>query len=149
MKYQVITATLTARTAIHIGSGEGSDLTDALLRRDADKQPFIPGTAIAGALRTLLTRLAPRLNAIPCAVLAEEEKTRKKSCNCDVCHLLGDVNPTDEDEALSEASKLLVFNARPSKKLPFSMVRDGVGIDRTTGVAARAGAVKFDLECLS
>jgi len=147
MKYQVVTATLAARTAIHIGSGEGSDLTDALVRRDADKQPFIPGTAIAGALRSLLTRLAPRLNAIPCAVLADEDK-RKKSCNCDVCHLLGDVNPTDEDGALSEASKLLVFNARPSKKLPLSMIRDGVGIDRTTGVAARADAVKFDLEVL-
>lgn len=148
MKYQVITAVLTARTAIHIGSGEGSGLTDALMRRDADKQPFIPGTAIAGALRSLLTRLAPRLNAIHCAVLDEKKERRKKSCNCEVCHLFGDVNPSDEDGALSEASKLLVFNARPSKKLPLSMIRDGVGIDRATGVAARADAVRFDLEVL-
>ena len=130
MKYQVITATLTARTAIHIGSGESSDLTDALVRRDAYKQPFIPGTAIAGALRSLLTRLAPRLNAIPCKVLDEEERLRAKSCNCEVCHLFGDVNPSDEDGAVSEASKLLVFNARPSKKLPLPMIRDGVGIER-------------------
>lgn len=148
MKYQVITATLTARTAIHIGSGEGSDLTDALVRRDAYKQPFIPGTAIAGALRSLLTRLAPRLNATPCAVLDEEDKLRKNSCNCEVCHLFGDVNPSDEDGAVSEASKLLVFNARPPKKLPLPMIRDGVGIERATGVAARADAVKFDLEVI-
>jgi CRISPR/Cas system CSM-associated protein Csm3 (group 7 of RAMP superfamily) len=148
MKYQVVTATLTARTAIHIGSGEGSGLTDALMRRDADKQPFIPGTAIAGALRALLTRLSPRLNAIPCTVLDEKKEFREKSCNCEVCHLFGDVNPSDEEGALSEASKILIFNARPSKKLPMSMIRDGVGIDRATGVAARAGAVKFDLEVL-
>jgi CRISPR/Cas system CSM-associated protein Csm3 (group 7 of RAMP superfamily) len=148
MKYQVITATLTARTAIHIGSGEGSDLTDALVRRDAHKQPFIPGTAIAGALRSLLTRLAPRLNAIPCAVLDEREELRKKSCNCEVCHLFGDVNPSDEDGAASEASKLLVFNAGPSKKVLPPMIRDGVGIERATGVAARAGSIKFDLEVI-
>lgn len=148
MKYQVITATLTARTAIHIGSGEGSDLTDALVRRNADKQPFIPGTAIAGALRSLLTRLAPRLNGVRCAVLNEEDKFRKKSCNCGVCHLFGDVNPSDDEGAISEASRLLTFNAYPSNNYPLSIIRDGVGIDRATRVAARAGAVKFDLEVL-
>jgi CRISPR/Cas system CSM-associated protein Csm3 (group 7 of RAMP superfamily) len=148
MKYQVITATLTAHTAIHIGSGEGSDLTDALVRRDADKRPFIPGTAIAGALRSLLTRLAPRLNSTPCVVLDDEEEHRKKSCNCEVCHLFGDVNPSDEDGTVSEASKLLIFDARPFKEL-HQMIRDGVGIERATGAAARAGAVKFDLEVIA
>ncbi len=148
MTYKVITATLTARTAVHIGSGEGNDLTDALVRRGADGQPFIPGTAIAGVLRALLTRLAPRLGENCCVVLAETSAERNKSCSCAVCRLFGDVNPTDEEGSTSSASRLLVFNARPSGTLPCLLIRDGVGIDRVTGAAARAGAVKFDLEVL-
>ncbi len=148
MTYKAVTARLTARTAVHIGGGEGNDLTDALMRRDYKGVPFIPGTAIAGALRSLLTRLAPRLNAELCAVLDEKIELRKASCNCGVCHLFGDINPTDEEGAGSEASKLLVFNARPIGILPLPLIRDGVGIDRMTGVAARAGAVKFDMEVL-
>jgi len=148
MTYQVATARLTAHTAVHIGSGEVNDLTDALMRKDAKGVPFIPGTAIAGALRSLLTRLAPRLNAGLCVVLDKEKERRKKSCACGICHLFGDVNPSDEDTARSEASKLLVFNARPIGIRPLQLIRDGVGIDRMTGAAARAGAVKFDMEVL-
>jgi len=146
MTYRAITATLTTRTALHIGSGEGNDLTDALLRRDAAGQPFIPGTAIAGALRALLTRLAPRLGTKPCAALT----SNPQSCDCAVCHLFGDVNPSDSapETAPSAASRLLVFNATPLGNLPRPLIRDGVGIDRVTSAAARAGSVKFDLEVL-
>ena len=142
MAYRVITAILTTRTALHIGSGEDNNLTDALLRRDAAGQPFIPGTAIAGVLRALLTRLAPRLGSKPCAALTGDTR----SCDCAVCRLFGDVNPSDA--ASSRASRLLVFNANPLGNLPRPLIRDGVGIDRVTGAAARAGAVKFNLEVL-
>ncbi|RMD67505.1 hypothetical protein D6833_00130, partial [Candidatus Parcubacteria bacterium] len=148
MSYRVITATLKARTAVHIGSGQGNDLTDALVRRDAQGRPFIPGTAIAGALRTLLTRLAPRLGHSLCKVLAEDKRERTTSCSCAVCHLFGDVNPSDKENADSRASRILVFNAYPISNMPQSLIRDGVGIARVTGAAARAGSVKFDLEVL-
>lgn len=148
MTYRVVTAILTARTAVHIGSGEGNDVTDALVRRDADGQPFIPGTAIAGALRTLLTRLAPRLGEKTCKVLSEENGERRKSCECAVCRLFGDINPSDEEDSTSVASRLLVFNAHPVDASPSILIRDGVGIDRVSGTAAKAGAVKFDLEVL-
>ena len=154
MNYTVITAKLVARTAVHIGSGEGNDVTDALLRRDAQSWPLIPGTAIGGALRTLATRLAPRLDFGYCAVLADNKEDRQKSCSCAVCHLFGDVNPSDregmesEKKTASAASRLLVFNAAPIGILPRVFIRDGVGIDRVTGAAARAGSVKFDLEAL-
>ncbi|MGC9400700.1 MAG: RAMP superfamily CRISPR-associated protein [Anaerolineae bacterium] len=147
MTYQVITGTLRARTAVHVGSGAGSDLTDALLRRDAAGRPIIPGTAIAGALRTLATRLAPRLelqNNKVCAALTGSSDP----CDCPVCHLFGDVNPSDAEGATSEASRILVFNARLKGDAPQPFIRDGVGIDRSTGAAARAGGVKFDLEVL-
>jgi hypothetical protein len=44
MSYNVITAKLVARTAVHVGTGEASGLTDAPIRRDAQGQPLIPGT---------------------------------------------------------------------------------------------------------
>ncbi|HID65061.1 MAG TPA: hypothetical protein EYP49_20270, partial [Anaerolineae bacterium] len=143
MSYRVITAKLKARTAIHIGSGQGADITDALIRRDTAGQPVIPGTAIAGALRALLTRLSPRLGGGTCQAL----KGDPASCGCGVCHLFGDVNPSDELGASSQASRLLVFNARLNGKSA-TLIRDGVGINRVTRAAARAGAVKFDLEVL-
>ena len=144
MTYMVITGTLTARTAFHIGRGEDSSLTDALVRRGADEQPFIPGTAIAGVLRSLLTRLAPRLGKSCCKVLATESDERGKTCDCAVCRLFGDINPTDEIGSTSAASCLLVFNARSAGTMPCPLIRDGVGINRVTGAAAEA--VKFDLE---
>ncbi len=146
MKYLAITGTLKAITAVHIGTGDSNELTDALIRRSKGK-PYIPGTAIAGALRALLTRLAPRLGSIPCQALKNEIEERSKSCNCAVCNLLGDINPTDENNSKSKASRLLVFNAYQDKDVSIcSMFRDGVGIDRATCAAARAGGVKFDLE---
>ncbi len=147
MTYQVITGTLKARIAVHVGSGAGGDLTDALLRRDAAGQPIIPGTTIAGALRALATRLAPRLeleNDKVCAALIGSDAP----CDCPVCHLFGDINPSDAEDARSEASRILVFNARLKGDEPKPFIRDGVGINRTTGAAARAGGVKFDVEVL-
>jgi CRISPR/Cas system CSM-associated protein Csm3 (group 7 of RAMP superfamily) len=145
MKYKVITGKLVARTAVHVGSGEGNDATDALIRRDTAGRPLIPGTAIAGALRGMLTRLAPRLGGGVCEALREGTDP----CECRVCHLFGDVNPSDEGGS-SEASRALVFNAElwDQDDAPLPGIRDGVGINRVTGAAARAGAVKFDLEVL-
>jgi len=149
MSYQVLTGVLQARTAVHIGSGAGNAVADALLRRDVQGKILIPGTAIAGALRALLTRLAPRLGATPCIALWPEDARRartQKGCGCAVCRLLGDVDPNDEG-GHTAASRLLVFNARLLEgSLP--VVRDGVGIDRQTGAAARATGAKFALETL-
>jgi CRISPR/Cas system CSM-associated protein Csm3 (group 7 of RAMP superfamily) len=139
--YRVIIGLLVARTAVHIGAGEASDTTDALIRRDGTGQPLIPGTAIAGSLRALLTRLAPRLGSGICQALQGDSA----SCNCGVCHLFGDINPTDEGEA--QASHLLVFDASLCSDIP-TVIRDGVGIDRASSAAARAAAAKFDLEVL-
>ncbi len=165
----IITGILTARTAVHIGSGNSNSLTDALIRRNGAGEPIIPGTAIAGALRAMLTRLAPNLQIdnrkTLCDVLklpepkkqpANEERGKSKPCGCIVCQLFGDIKPTDEtDDSIARASRLYVFDAvlnqtfevlETSKVLPATTVRDGVGINRTTGAAAEA--VKFDLEVL-
>ena len=164
LKYTVITGTLQARTAVHIGSGEGNEGFDALLRRDAAGNLIIPGTAVAGALRGLLTRLAPRLfdKDGVCKALLDEGtrgKSPQKGCNCAVCQLFGDVEPSDierrteesgaETKKRSKASQLLVFDARPKENQSVKpLIRDGVGIDRASGAAARAGRAKFDIEVL-
>lgn len=147
MAYQVIVGQLEARTAVHIGSGQETDTSDALIRRDGAGQPIIPGTAIAGALRALLTRLGPRLGAGECKALGEDDG---KPCPCGVCKLMGNINPSDEGDGQAEASRLLIFNAtlHGGQPDPLPIVRDGVGIDRASGAAARAGAVKFDFETL-
>ncbi|MEK6285816.1 MAG: RAMP superfamily CRISPR-associated protein [Acidobacteriota bacterium] len=143
-QYCVITGTMQARTAVHLGAGVGNETTDALIRRDGAGHPLIPGTAIAGALRALLTRLVPHLGVRACKALGADDG---KACGCEVCHLFGDVNPTDEENSPATASRLLVFDAK-LKDGTASFIRDSVGIDRATGAAARAGAVKFDLEAI-
>lgn len=151
MKYRVITGTLEARTAVHVGSGEGNELADSLLRRDTQGNILIPGTAIAGALRAMLTRLAPRLGGGICiTMLPQKVRARKgqKGCNCAVCRLFGDVEPSDEAGSTSAASRLLVFNAPLDGSADFVLIRDGVGIDRASGTAARAAAAKFAVETL-
>ncbi len=151
MKYRTITGILEARTAVHVGSGEGSEVADLLLRRDAAGEVIIPGTAIAGALRALLTRLAPRFQGInACRALwpsAARDNTKNKGCGCAICQLMGDIEPNDESPRRTAASRILVFNA-PLLESTSSMVRDSVGIDRRTNAAARQTATKYDLEVL-
>ncbi len=151
MKYRTVTGILEARTAVHVSSGEGSEAADLLLRRDAGGEIVIPGTAIAGALRAMLTRLAPRLeNVGVCRALWPQEarkRVKTQGCGCAVCRLMGDVKPSDEGEGEAAASRLLVFNARLLES-DRPMIRDGVGIDRRTGAAARRTAAKYDLEVL-
>ncbi|MFQ5615857.1 MAG: RAMP superfamily CRISPR-associated protein [Anaerolineales bacterium] len=160
MQYKVITAEIHTRTALHVGSGAGNETTDALIRRDAAGNPIIPGTALAGVLRSLLTRLTPRIDGSVCNALKNQDET----CHCAVCRLMGALNPSDEGDN-ARASRLLVFNATLRKagneknednkkdeaqnQNSASHIRDGVGIDRATGAAARVGRVKFDLETLS
>lgn len=151
MSYRAITGVMKARTAFHIGSGKGAEVADALIRRDSDGVPVIPGTAIAGALRGLLTRLAPCIEGAGiCRTLFPEDDAQIQTplpCDCAVCRLMGNVMPLDAAGSKARASRLYVYNAKLlDPALP--MIRDGVGIDRVTGTAAREAAAKFDLEVL-
>lgn len=151
MNERWITLTLQTRTALHLGSGEGNNVTDALLRRDAQGRLFLPGSAIAGALRAIATRLAPRLYPPICQAL-QERPSKTNPCGCAVCRLFGDINPQEQDEQRPHnkeggfASPLWVYDAHLAPQA--TSIRDGVGIDRTSGAAARQGSVKFDLELL-
>ncbi|MFN3373376.1 MAG: RAMP superfamily CRISPR-associated protein, partial [Chloroflexus sp.] len=126
MTFRAITATLTLRTALHIGTGKDTETTDALLRRDARGRLLIPGTAIAGALRSIATRLAPRFDGEqPCQALTGEQPN--EACQCLVCQLFGDVNPREDNEKAT-AARVLVYDA-VLDTAPSLTIRDGVGID--------------------
>jgi CRISPR/Cas system CSM-associated protein Csm3 (group 7 of RAMP superfamily) len=154
MKFQAITATLKLRTPLHVGTGRGTETADDLLRRDARGRLLIPGTALAGALRGIATRLAPRFTGIElCHALQE----KREACGCLTCRLFGTVNPQDEVRGQHEsqeawlnrtgrATGVLIYDA--VLEAADVQIRDGVGIDRTTGAAARRERIKFDLEVL-
>lgn len=142
MTFRAVTANLTLRTALHVGSGKSNDLTDDLVRRDTRGRLLIPGTAIAGALRSIATRLAPRLCDKLCQAL--EGKQSNDACQCPVCKLFGDVNPREENDQAT-AARLIVYDAVLDTSLSLP-IRDGVGIDRVTGAAARREQIKFDYE---
>jgi len=152
--YEVITGELKLTTAMHIGSGQSKEITDATLRRDVQGRIVIPGTAIAGLLRTIATRLAPRLKIVGhpdiCRSIDQGINREDLPCGCAVCHLFGDLYPgVGEDEAqrkLTRASRLWVYDAYI--KNASVAIRDGVGIARSTGTAASVEAMKFDLEVL-
>lgn len=153
-QYIALTAKIQFTTAVHIGSGKGGETTDAPLRRDAQGRIVLPGTAIAGALRSTATRLAPRMNLDsqdPFCAAIDKGKTELKPCACPVCHLFGDLHPGTEENAQSpktHASHLWIYDAPLSENQAAAFVRDGVGIDRASGASASAGAAKFDLEVL-
>lgn len=148
MTFRAITGKLQLRTALHVGTGEGTEIADDLLRRDARGRLLIPGTAIAGALRSMATRIAPRLEGqrLCQAIDDPENYDAKKACQCLVCRLFGDVNPQEDEDAATSA-RILVYDAALEVAPPLH-IRDGVGIDRVAGAAARRERIKFDLEVL-
>jgi len=150
MHEQLIQIQAVTISALHVGSKDTSAVTDDLLRRDAQGKILIPGSAIAGPLRTLATRLAPRLYGESCQALKakaprDEEPEQSSTCICPVCLLFGTFNPQEGNDKGGQASQLWIYDAYLTSS---TTIRDGVGIERATGVAARASAVKFDLELL-
>ncbi|MGH8590755.1 MAG: RAMP superfamily CRISPR-associated protein [Gammaproteobacteria bacterium] len=124
-----------------------------------DGRLVLPGRAIGGALRTLATRLAPRL-ALPgietrCKALRPAPKNKSlplrnendgKTCGCITCQLFGDLYPAEEDarERGGAASRLWISDAYVTGPEQQAHVRDGVGLSRDAGAAARN--IKFDFE---
>lgn len=155
MNNRQITVPLVTRSGLHVGAGYGDAVTDAFVRQDAQGQPVIPGTSLAGALRALATRLAPRLD-LPsdpkvCKAL-DRDNDDGQPCGCIVCKLFGDVNPGDpsrETEGIEQATaaRLWIYDAYPPGSAA-GWIRDGVGIDRASRAAYRQGRIKFDLEVL-
>ncbi len=144
------------RTGLHIGSG-AEDVTQRAFRRTADGRVVIPGTSLAGAIRTHLTRLVPAMTALEtdgtkiiCDALLADPPT--EDCKCIVCHLMGDINPQPiiqeqtGEAAGTRASRLTISDGLIESHE--TSVQDGVSIDRADGTAARDQMAKYDQEVL-
>ncbi len=155
------------KTALHVGTAAGAnDVSDSLFRRDAQGQLVLPGTSIAGAIRSHLTRLTPAMIRLAqrhiCDALIgtekQDEQGKPLACGCIICHLMGDIRPLNEirdpnvpldklEQLNGRASRLIVHDAT-IEEAKQTHIRDSVGIDRTTGAAARAASAKFDFETI-
>lgn len=114
----VIQSKLKTQSPLRIGSGANEGLTDILILKDKQGQPFIPGTSLAGVLRSEIAAIY-------------DEKAADK--------LFGSIDGRDSNQSMLNISDVVLT----SKGI---VVRDGVAIDELTGVA-KTGA-KFDFEAL-
>jgi len=145
------------RTGLHVGSGT-EEITQRAFRRTVDGRVVVPGTSLAGAIRTHLTRLAPAITSlekegikIVCDALQEAKPPlNDEDCRCIVCHLMGDINPQPIAPAQTgnvtgtRASRLTISDGIIESGETF--VQDGVSIDRADGAAARDQMAKYDQE---
>ncbi len=118
----VVHGTLTAQSAVHVGSGEEGFGTDLPLARDGRGELYVPGTNLAGVLRDWYRSAFGEADAKSVWGFQERDGGR---------------------ESRGQASLVLVEDARV-ELLPgaHAAIRDGVGIDREWGAAARH--VKYD-----
>ena len=114
----VIQSKLRTLSPLRIGSGENDGLTDILILKNKQGEPFIPGTSMAGVLRSSISD-----------IYGEEAAEA----------LFGKVNGEDATQSLVNISDVVLLSRG-------IVVRDGVAIDELTGVA-KTGA-KFDFEAL-
>lgn len=124
----IITGEIKLETAAHFGGEGDSRLDMAILRDSKDGLPLLPGTSLAGALRSHLADVLGGYRS------SEHEE---------VAFLFGAARGDDT----GSQSPLIVFDslARLPKGLAIE-IRDGVAIDPATGTAA--AHKKFDFEVL-
>ena len=116
----------------HFG-GDETGIADMCLLQDTDRNPFIPGTSIAGAGRSYLAK-----KLMPWAQYSHRDGFNKEPRK--LKQLLGGAGDKDTMSALIVADAMCV-----SEQVNTS-IRDGVRIDAKTGAAA--DKAKFDVEVL-
>ncbi len=114
----IINCKLRTESPLLIGSGQDDGLTDILLLKDKQGKPFIPGTALAGVLRSEMAGIYGEAAADS---------------------LFGNLDADDGRQSMLCVSDVVL----ESKGI---VIRDGVAVDELTGVA-KTGA-KFDYEAL-
>lgn len=137
MKEYRIKVPCTIRTSMTC-AGEVTALTDRDFRRDGRNRMVIPGTSIAGVLRSAVR------NAAADECLFDDAtglSAANAPCPCSTCQLFGNVHPVDVDELEEKfrlASRVSVSDATivGAAAAPGSRVVDGVAIDRKQRAAA-------------
>lgn len=119
----LLTCELETTSPLHVGGHSGNRLIDMVLATDGQGRHYIPGTSLAGALRSWLTATA---------VITPEK----------IEQMWG-----SQRDNTGHASFIIVEDAPVSiPQNGRAEIRDGVGIDRKLGTAAPQ--IKFDREVL-
>ena len=123
----VVRGELHVPRAFHIGRGSASLLSDMALRRNGDGQPYIPGSSLAGLLRSAAESLAP--------YAVGKEPCEGRDTPCVICNLFGWA-PRQEERGAGRASRIYVEDALPITAAPDVVeIREHVGMDRRQGTA--------------
>jgi CRISPR/Cas system CSM-associated protein Csm3 (group 7 of RAMP superfamily) len=118
----VITGKLIAQSPIHVGAAFGDLVADQPLARDGAGRHYLPGTSLAGPMRSWWIRRG-----------------------YDAENHFGRTPKRDDPANEGHASYITVDDAPVAEAGPIE-IRDGVGIDRRTGAAAEG--IKYDREVL-
>lgn len=143
MKRYKFTANLELPLGFYTGTGDYSEATDNPILTDEQGNPYLPGSSIAGVLRTEMERIAP-------FVFGKDHKkcvrtVKDEDCGCQVCRLMGIALGKDAKEGT--ASRLVISTSHPSCDSNFNRkIRDRVGIERDRMTAANKK--KYDVELL-
>jgi len=116
------------RSIAHFG-GDDTGIADMCLLQDKNGKPFIPGTSIAGAARSLLAHQCLTWVKYKDGIAQETPELKR---------LFGGAGDNDK------MSALIVADAMCESDNPVRSVRDGVGIDANSGIAL--DKAKFDIE---
>lgn len=123
----VVRGELHVPRAFHIGRGSASLLSDIALRRNGDGQPYIPGSSLAGLLRSAAESLAP--------YTVGKEPCEGRDTPCVICDLFGWA-PRQAERGAGRASRIYVEDALPITAAPDVVeIREHVGMDRRQGTA--------------
>jgi CRISPR/Cas system CSM-associated protein Csm3 (group 7 of RAMP superfamily) len=125
----VVEGILELKTAACFGGGSG-EIADLTVLRDQDGAPVLPGTSLAGALRSHLADVLGGYRS-------QEDP--------DVESLFGVTKSRSRDDEPGWQSPLIIFDAHASEQTR-TEIRDGVAIEAETGTAEKHK--KFDAELL-
>lgn len=125
--------------ALHIGSGEGSERTDALVVRDGDGNFYIPGTGFLGIFRNAVEKIAPFIDGFSSCQSKGTCEEKKPDEVCDTCKLFG---------YGGKVSKVIFSNCTLDMAINISEIRDGVSIERISETAVPERRAKFDYEVI-
>ncbi len=147
---------LTARTGMHVGSGEATDLIDNAVLRDADGYPFIPGASLKGVVRSTMEAMLRAIDDQELGLWACDPLDEENACgqyddqheyqsrddvdvsgHCPVCRLLG-------SHLVSSHVRFSDLIMLDREGPPPISLRDGVAIDRDLKVVH--GSLKYDFE---
>jgi CRISPR-associated RAMP protein (TIGR02581 family) len=153
--------TLVLLNEMHIGSGRGDGTTDALVVKDINGIPYIPGSSLRGVIRSEIERIAASLGLNPCMLIKDNNcVTTSRNLQDNFKEILKVKDYSEIDDFLNDSSKVcpvcrlfgstVVASKIKVTDLPMdrlnsnTTVRHGVAINRDTDTAQKKA--KFDFE---